>query len=347
MRKYVTCKPLLEHKEARFKTLFGGRDNGKSYTVKEHCLIEAVENGNQFAYVRRDELETKPAKVEQYFVDYDISALTDGKADKVSVYNGKIYLSKITENLSEKRVLEIGHVFWLGGAEHYKSLQYPKVTDLIYEEFLTDKGYDINESDNLQSIISTIFRSREGRIWLIGNTDSKFNPLLEEWGITKSFAKQKQGSTCVYDIGNNQKMVAYRAIEKTESKLTFRRKEVVEDGEWKVDKFNIMVYNKDKYFELFTIRYESIYAFNIKLCVYADTGKKFLFVYPSTLEHTNQDFILSVNLLPHENINVWNSFAYNENSKEIYALLRSNCVVFASNSCGTDFMQCLKIDGLI
>lgn len=347
MRKYVSCKPLLEYTDARFKCLFGGRDNGKSYTVKEHCLIEAVENGNQFAYLRRSELEIRPAKVEQYFADYDIESLTEGKADKVSVYNGKIYLAKITDDLKEKRVLEIGHIFWLGGAEHYKSSQYPKVTDLIYEEFLTDKGYDVDESDNLQSIVSTIFRSREGRIWLIGNTDSKFNPLLEEWGITRSFAKQKQGSTCVYDIGNNQKMVSYRAIEKTESKLTFRRKEVVENGEWKVENFNIMVYNKDKYFDLFTIRYESIYNFNIKVCIYNDTGKKFLFVYPNTLEHTNQDFILSANLLPYEKLNVWNSFSYNDISIEIYTLLKNNCVVFASNACGTDFMQCLKIDKLI
>ena len=346
-REYVNCKQLLSHTEARFKLLYGGRDNGKSYTVKEFCLKNAIENNNFFAYVRRDELETKPAKVERYFRDYEIYTLTDGLADKVTVFNQTIYLTKVGEDLKEKRIKEIGSVFWLGGAEHYKSLQFPEITDLIFEEFLTDKGYDVNEADNLQSIVSTVFRSREGRIWLIGNTDSKLNPIIQEWGITKEFSKQKRGSVIVYDIGNGQKLASHRVDEVTDSKLTFRRKDVVEDGEWKVDTFSKMRYNIDEYSIIFTIKYESIFNFNIKVCVYLKTGKPFLYVYPNTLEHSKFDFLLNVDRLPYEDFNVWNNLITGELQKKIYALIKEKNIVFSSDSCGTDFIQCLKINKLI
>ena len=60
----------IEKKNAQYNILLGERSNGKSYAVKEKCLIEAWNDPDKkFILLRRWDLEIKPNLSEAYFKD--------------------------------------------------------------------------------------------------------------------------------------------------------------------------------------------------------------------------------------------------------------------------------------
>ena len=66
---------LLTH-NADINIIWGERSNGKSYQVKhKRAIINYLETGNRFMYVRRLREEVTAEKVEQYFKDVDIEKL--------------------------------------------------------------------------------------------------------------------------------------------------------------------------------------------------------------------------------------------------------------------------------
>ncbi len=345
MSKYVEIDELLENK-GRYKLIWGGRGNGKSYAVKDYCLKKAVLEGKEFVYLRRYAEDIKPAKIRAYFEDYDIQSLTDYKADYITCHSGNIYLCKVTDDFKEKRIKKIGSVLFLGGSEHYKSMQFPFVENIIFEEFLTKKRYSDMEVSDFQSIISTVFRNRDGRVWMIGNPESKFNPILNDWGITKKLVKQKKGTINTYDIGEGQKLVSYRTIEQIENKFVFSKKEHIVSGEWDVDSVPLMCYNKGEYENILKIKYSSLFSFNIYLCVFNDTGKQFLFVYPRTVD-SDYDFEVNTRVNAFAEKYVLKNLTSSILGKNLLTHIANGDVVYSSNECGTDFMQCLSIDKII
>ena len=69
---------LLTH-NADINIIWGERSNGKSYQVKhKRAIINYLETGNRFMYVRRLREEVTVEKVEQYFKDVDIEKLSNG-----------------------------------------------------------------------------------------------------------------------------------------------------------------------------------------------------------------------------------------------------------------------------
>ena len=177
--------------------VYSGRNRGKSYEISSQLLADAWYDQRLFGYVRRNKATSY--EIEQYFADKlpFISDMTDGTRDGVAVYRGKIYLY---HNIADektgatKRVLDehIGYFFSLSTQGSYKSLQYPDVWNLLFEEVLTSEQYLPAEPEKLLNLWSTVSRSREGfRMWLVSNTISVVNPYSQAWGI--QLAKVKAG----------------------------------------------------------------------------------------------------------------------------------------------------------
>ena len=162
MKKFYNIDKMM-NTEADYKGLLGGRNIGKSYQVKLKALLKkAFENNSEFIYLRRYKEDMKNQLVTNYFADMDISEITNGNYNMLYTYQGIIYFAIADENGKPTSKKQIGWAHALATAEHYKSIMFPKVTDIVFEEFIPEKGtYLPNEPSKLQSYVSTIARTRK------------------------------------------------------------------------------------------------------------------------------------------------------------------------------------------
>lgn len=195
-----------------FLLLLGERSNGKSYCSKNLIIRECYKNNKEFIYLRRYDLDVKDSLCVNYFGDCPIETMTGGEYTCIDVWRKGIYLSNIDENGKVKHGQKIGYCHGLSGAEHYKSLAFPDVNYIIYEEVVSQNGrYIFHEPAALQQYVSTIFRHRKGKVILIGNTISRICPYYNEWDL--KIAKQKLGTVEDYvfhnDNGDDTRLKVY------------------------------------------------------------------------------------------------------------------------------------------
>lgn len=176
--------------------IYSGRNRGKSFEISTQLLADAYYDKKLFGYIRRNDATI--FDTEMYFEDKRdfIKDMTDGNSCGVTRAKGKLYLYHEEDdgNGGMRKVLdeEIGYFFALSRQAAYKSLQYPDVFNLIYEEVLTDGQYLNAEPEKLMNLYSTVKRSKEGfKMWLVSNTVSVVNPYSKAWGIY--LAKNKPG----------------------------------------------------------------------------------------------------------------------------------------------------------
>lgn len=183
-----------------FAILLGGRQLGKSTELTIYILRKMYELCCEFIYIRRHKEEITVDNVQGWAAHLNISVITDGEWDAFTVYQGKIYFSKHdpeTQKIINKK--QIGWTTALAIAGNKKSVQTPKVTDTVFEEMIPeDKPWLANEPQKLESYISTVFRSREGTCWMVGNTISRICPYIMDWKLDKA-NKMKPGQLDRYD----------------------------------------------------------------------------------------------------------------------------------------------------
>lgn len=99
-----------------------------------------------------------------------------------------------------------GYVAYLSLSNKVKSAVYnPKTTRIVLEEVIENgmNDYIANEYSALMSIVSTVFRHREGQVFILGNflnEDSKQAPILRGFGIDVDRQDLKQGK--IYQWGD-------------------------------------------------------------------------------------------------------------------------------------------------
>lgn len=177
--------------------VYSGRNRGKSFEVSSQLIADAWYDKKQFGYIRRNDCTSYD--IEQYFMDKSefIKDMTDGLYCGITRQKGKLkfYSEEIDDETAEvNRVIgeDCGYFYALSRQASYKSLQYPDVYNLIYEEVLTDGAYLNAEPEKLMNLYSTVKRSKNGfRMWLISNTVSVVNPYSNSWGIY--LARNKPG----------------------------------------------------------------------------------------------------------------------------------------------------------
>lgn len=256
-KKYYSCKKILET-GAEYLILLGMKGNGKSYSVKEYFLevaynekdpfTGAPEPNYQFAYFRRWDLENKAANVEQYFSDlvYNsdgrerIREITHGEYSAVCCWQKKIYFCNYDEDGKVKRGKLIGYTFAVSRYSKYSSLAYPLIGRGVYEEFVTNEGYLPDEARNFVILVSTIFRHRDARIFMIGNTLNRENPFFGEFGLV-GVPGMKQGEIHLYNVAVDEETNLKVAVENCE-KLDVKNKliigraaKMITTGQWDSD----------------------------------------------------------------------------------------------------------------
>lgn len=216
----------INKKDATYNVIFGERSNGKTYATLKQALENYFNDGSQFAYIRRWSVDVQPKRMNNLFnaiiEDGYLEKLSGGKFTAIFYRTGRFYLCTYNDHgkpiYNEEDI--IGYAFSLSENEHNKANSYPRVTTIIFDEFLTNKIYLPDEFILFMNTVSTIVRQRTNvKIYMLGNTVNKYCPYFKEMGLT-NILSMKQGSIDIYTYGETKLKVA---VEYADSKKKFKK----------------------------------------------------------------------------------------------------------------------------
>lgn len=150
-----------------FNFIIGNRGSGKTYAAKKRAVKLFLDKGYQFVYLRRfnDELQET---AESYFNDI---ILNNEFPEAVIEYRNGCYF--INDQLA-------GYAMALTKAKDYKSISYPLVYLIIFDEFLIeDNGYSRylkNEVKQFLNFYMSIDRYRGCTVFFLANSVTMVNP---------------------------------------------------------------------------------------------------------------------------------------------------------------------------
>ena len=206
---FFSVKPTIKaYPDAYYYVFFGERSNGKTYSSLDYCLEKYKKTGEQFAYLRRWGEDIRKKNLTELFAAHieneRVSEVFNDEWNQVYYGSSKFYLEKRGEDDELKRSEEpIGFAFDLNSMEHYKSISFPKITTIIFDEFMSRNGYLPNEWILFMNALSTIIRYRNNvKIIMLGNTVNKYCPYFIEMGLTH-IKDQKPGTVDVYQYGES------------------------------------------------------------------------------------------------------------------------------------------------
>lgn len=191
---YYDYRKLFSY-NAVFNFLVGGRGLGKSYGAKKKGIAAAIKTGEQFMYLRRTLEELKPARatffadIESEFPDYDMRLWGDtGQITKRIERKPDESDAQWKKRQNARQWQTVVFFAALSVAQSKKSVAYPKVTLIIFDEFIIERssqsGYLKAEVDALLNLYNTVDRGQDKtRVLLLANSVSIMNPYFAKWEI--------------------------------------------------------------------------------------------------------------------------------------------------------------------
>ena len=346
-KKYYSLDNIKKTK-AQYRMLLGEKSNGKSYAVKSELIRDAYLNHRKFVYMRRFREDMKTVDVNAYFADAPVKDITHHYYDRVVVDKGIIYLANYNDEEDKfEKGPDIGRCVYLSGYEHFASQAFPDTYNIVYEEFITQRTYIPNEPAQLQKMVSTILRDREGAVYLVGNTINRVCPYFTEWQLTHTI-RQQPGTIEIYKFhrtgAEGEEIITEVAVERCESSNSTtnmffgRTAEFIVKGGWEVyDKAKLPDDNN------FTMLYELLlesqgFAFVVQLMVGVDGGQ-FVYVYPFSYKR-NIPRIISDRFSTSPFVTA--TFNPKINAEVIMQkCIKEKKVCFSDNLTGSDFEQVL------
>ena len=356
--RYVQRETLTKIK-ARYIILLGQRSNGKSWSVKEDVIKNALYNNEEFAYIRRYKEDCKQYMVEEYFADIlsdseghnHLDEWSKGEYNTIAIRNQVIHFAKMDDEGKLHVGRPFGRMFGLSWATHYKSLSFPKITTAVYEEFVTDSVYLSNEVRIFMNLISTIFRERAGRVYLVGNTISRINPFFKEWGL-KGVNKQKENSIEYYSYKykdeNGHEKIDRLAVYLTHSTnnnsgMFFGNiAKSITSTVWESDEFPHLEGDINDYDEVYKLVFEYDNNKFFLQFLKADSGDYVWFVSPKTTEIQKGTRVVS-NQFRMDSYSTSMFKGLNEMEDKIFNYLKMDKIVYSDNLTATEFKQCYSM----
>jgi len=171
---------------ATYNFLVGMRGVGKTYGWQKKVIRAAITKGEQFMYVRRYKDELKISKdtffdaVHVEFPDWDFRVL--GAYAQMA--------PAVTRDAKKRPWKTIGHFVALSTIQSIKSVAFPLVTNIGFDEFILEKGmthYLPNEARAFNNLYMTVDRNQDKtRVFFMANAVSITNPYFLEYDIKPS-----------------------------------------------------------------------------------------------------------------------------------------------------------------
>ena len=354
--KFYNLNTILKT-NSTYNIIIGERSNGKTYTTLKYGLEQYFKNGSQIAIIRRWQTDIRGNRASEVFKallnNNEIYKISKGQYQGIHYYGGKYYLCNYGDNgkaiYNDNDV--IAYPFSLSDTEHNKSISYPDIRTIIFDEFLTRQVYLPDEFILFMNTISTIVRERtDVKIFMLGNTVNKYSPYFEEMGL-KNVKDQIQGTIDVYKYGNSKLKVAVEYCKASgkskENSFYFAfdnpKLEMIKTGAWELDIFPhcpIKYKPKDILFIYFIEFGGELFQCEI---VNKDNNM-FTFIHEKTtpLKNNSNDLIYSLDFNPQINYNRNIYVAPSEITKKVKSFFIMDKVYYQDNNVGNTIANYLK-----
>ena len=177
--------------------IVGNRGGGKSFGAKEWGIDNFIKKKEQFGYIRRYREDLK-RPMEQFFEDIKYKY-----PDYEMMVSGEKFYIRLKTNDKKQKWTEddvAGYGFTLSTANNKKSMSFPKITTLIFDEFLLEKGNQLylpDEPLKLLNLYETVARPGTGHprviLFMLANAISITNPYFLFWGLKMPTKQDKNG----------------------------------------------------------------------------------------------------------------------------------------------------------
>lgn len=181
---YYNYSKLLSY-NARYNFLSGARGLGKTFGAKENSIKKFLKAGEQFIYLRRYKTELTVAK-NTFFDDLLAKGKFPDHDFKVEG-NRALVAPKSSRDDKKREWLTMGYFIALSTAQGQKSVAFPLVTTIIFDEFIIEKGlvqYLPSEAAVFNNFYSTVDRYQDKtRVLFLANAVSINNPYFIAYKI--------------------------------------------------------------------------------------------------------------------------------------------------------------------
>ena len=159
-----------------FNFVVGNRGGGKTFNAKERMIKRFIKSNEQFIYLRRYKEEIK--NIDKFFDDiaYKFPDF------EFKVFGKEFYCKpKKDKGKIQQEKYHMGGAMALTRGITLKSVPYPKVSFIVFDEFITDNKtfyrYLNNEVEQFFDVYETICRKRDNvRVLFLANAISVVNP---------------------------------------------------------------------------------------------------------------------------------------------------------------------------
>jgi len=180
---YYNYNKLFSY-NGHYNMVVGGRGIGKSYGAKVRAVRNAIKKKEMFIYLRRYKTELTASK-ETFFAD--IASNFPDHDFRINRFVCEMSPVSERETGKKRQWQKVGYFFALSTAQSLKSVSFPDVTLIIFDEFIIEKGafhYLPNEVTIFNNFYSTVARTRENvKVLFLANSVSIMNPYMIEWKI--------------------------------------------------------------------------------------------------------------------------------------------------------------------
>ena len=357
---YYSLTEILK-RDCVYNLIVGERSNGKTYALLKYAIEKFWKDKEQFAYLRRWKEDIRQKYMTQLFSaliqNGEISKITKGERSSVCYKNGRFFLCNYDEEgtpIYNDEMDCIGFTFCLSDMEHNKSVSYPRITSIIFDEFMTPFAYLNDEFVTFMNCLSTIIRLRtDVKIFMLGNTITKYCPYFDEMGI--DVRQLKKGEITVYKYGDSKLKVAVeycalnmKARKKKESNFYFAfnnpKLNMITEGDWELSIFPHLPFKykpKDivaTYFIEFADR-----CFQCEIINVNDTFFTYIHEKTTPIKNDDEDLIYTLEYNPKINYNRNIFKPINEVQKRIVWFYNTDRVYYQNNDVGDCVNNYLKI----
>lgn len=350
---YYEIKHLLrDYPNAHYYIVIGERSNGKTYSALSYALERYASTGEQFAYIRRFGEDIRKKNLSNLFSGHIengfIRKITNGEYSSVDYSTSKFYFEREEEDKVVKTDDPIGYAFDLNSMEHYKSISFPRVKTIIFDEFMSRNGYLPNEWLLFANTLSTIIRLRNDvKIFMLGNTVNKYCPYFQEMGLTHVL-QQQQGTIDVYHYGDSGLEViceycsssAKRGGKKSDVYFAFDNPELkmITGGDWEIAIYphlDCKILPKDKVLDFFIEFNEEMLHGEI---IAKDTGM-FIFLHQKTTPIKDEENDIVYTTRPSSRWNYRMCLTKHRDNLSIFIMrcLSENKIFYSTNEVGEIF----------
>lgn len=236
---FYNPKPLLD-KKGDINVIWGQRSNGKTYSYLKYALENFRDTGRTFVYVRRWAEDISIKNMAKLMSPLPITEIF---GDEAVITFAKGAFTLITGKADEPPQV-VGWAIALNQVAHTKSQTFTNAQIVILDEFLQLKSERQlrDEFDAWEQTLSTVLRTtNDARIFILGNSVSKYSPYFTPYGIDPN--TMKQGEIKEIDLPNEEGLptkvcAEWCSFNKKVGKRTskyVRGSKMAKTGEWEIE----------------------------------------------------------------------------------------------------------------